>query len=525
MRERLYFLALHALYDPCTPDYTLAARYWEEVLWRNPRDLLAVRSAHDAYIILGDTEGMKASLARVLSRWDAGEEAEKEGGKGWEGGVEVGEKEEDGRDDARKRLERKTGSGSEVEGEEDRDLRKVRSMWAFALEEAGDLHRSAEVARSVLEEDPMDDIALHALIHTYEMVAARREGREAFREEVMPPSLFAHHIAWHRAVMALGWEEGGMEEGWETVVWRVLDDVLLMDEGRRAPATPLAMADASSLLWRMMLVSEGGGEDGEGEDRVMKRLHALRKWYQEGGYEDMHSTSFNDVHMLMCLARVDLTAAHRALASMRRLAASAGEGRALSRRGRGCSQRLHRQLRNWLVCQFVRLPLPPPLSSWLQRGWCAEDECDGRKSFSVTASSDSPSSLPTPQSTNAKVLATVGLDVGAALVKFVEGDYAETVRLLSASAAHWHLVGGSHAQRDVLALTLITACLRNGTDLARARRLLAERAMEKDPENEEGTWTLLRQLEGQGRREGGDWEKKGGWEERAYIRHLDTAEI
>jgi hypothetical protein len=34
------------------------------------------------------------------------------------------------------------------------DERVVRAMWAFALEEAGDIDRAGEVARAVLAEDP-----------------------------------------------------------------------------------------------------------------------------------------------------------------------------------------------------------------------------------------------------------------------------------------------------------------------------------------------------------------------------------
>lgn len=63
-REAGYWAAFQALHDAgATPDFAAAARAWEGVLDRSPRDLLAIRSAHDAYIILGDTVNLQASLA------------------------------------------------------------------------------------------------------------------------------------------------------------------------------------------------------------------------------------------------------------------------------------------------------------------------------------------------------------------------------------------------------------------------------------------------------------------------------
>ncbi len=394
-REQAYLQAFDALYEPPTPDFALAARYWEETLDMLPRDLLAIRACHDAYIILGDTANLRASLARVQSRWDL--------------------EEEEGQND-------------------EQDLRMVRAMWAFALEECGDLHRAAEVARTVLEEDPTDVTALHALAHTYEMVSQKADGEDMYKEfegkwEDLP-SLFTNHVAWHRALFELDLE------GQQDKALAVFDTVLLQDGGKTPPATPLGMADASSLLWRASLKGVDVGD----------RWQQLRAFYAAGGYETAHTTSFNDMHLLMCLAHADLPAAYRALASMKQHAAKG--------RQRG------KRLAHWVGIHLPFLPkekLP----------------------------------LPLPRATNALVLDAVGLQVGEALIKYVEGDYRKTVALLSASMPRWQRIGGSHAQRDILALTLIEACVQNGTDLPLARRLLAERAAVKDPSNEEGVWTTL----------------------------------
>jgi hypothetical protein len=70
--------------------------------------------------------------------------------------------------------------------------------------------------------------------------------------------------------------------------------------------------------------------------------------------------------------------------------------------------------------------------------------------------------------------AEVGPAVGQAIVAFGAGRHAEAARLLLEVRDRFHWCGGSHAQRDVLELTLAEAALRAGDrDLARA--LLGER--------------------------------------------------
>lgn len=69
----------------------------------------------------------------------------------------------------------------------------------------------------------------------------------------------------------------------------------------------------------------------------------------------------------------------------------------------------------------------------------------------------------------------VGAPVTRAIKAFAEGDYAESVRLLRPVRNSAHHFGGSHAQRDLIDLTLIEAALRAG-QFALARALAAERA-------------------------------------------------
>jgi hypothetical protein len=68
----------------------------------------------------------------------------------------------------------------------------------------------------------------------------------------------------------------------------------------------------------------------------------------------------------------------------------------------------------------------------------------------------------------------VGRPVSLALQAFSDGDYKRAVCLLRPVIGVAHRFGGSHAQRDLLDLTMIEAAQRGG-DLALARALTAER--------------------------------------------------
>jgi hypothetical protein len=76
---------------------------------------------------------------------------------------------------------------------------------------------------------------------------------------------------------------------------------------------------------------------------------------------------------------------------------------------------------------------------------------------------------------NAIFTREVGHPVTLAIKAFGEGNYGEAVRQLRSVRNIAHRFGGSHAQRDVLDLTLIEAALRSG-NRALARALTAERA-------------------------------------------------
>lgn len=76
--------------------------------------------------------------------------------------------------------------------------------------------------------------------------------------------------------------------------------------------------------------------------------------------------------------------------------------------------------------------------------------------------------------TNAMMTRDVGLPVAHALLAFARKDFGLAVDLLRNVRLIAHRFGGSHAQRDVLALTLVEAALRDGAR-ALAKALTAER--------------------------------------------------
>jgi tetratricopeptide (TPR) repeat protein len=80
--------------------------------------------------------------------------------------------------------------------------------------------------------------------------------------------------------------------------------------------------------------------------------------------------------------------------------------------------------------------------------------------------------------TNAAMVREVGLPVAHALVSFGMRHYAECVDLLLPVRAIANRFGGSHAQRDLIHLTLVEAALRAGK-VGLARALVAERSQLK----------------------------------------------
>jgi tetratricopeptide (TPR) repeat protein len=95
--------------------------------------------------------------------------------------------------------------------------------------------------------------------------------------------------------------------------------------------------------------------------------------------------------------------------------------------------------------------------------------------------------------TNARMTWEVGLPLCRALEAFGNEDYATVVELLQPLRVTAHRFGGSHAQRDLIHLTLVEAAIR-GRRLSLARALLAERTALK-PDSVYNWQTMTRTLD------------------------------
>ena len=79
---------------------------------------------------------------------------------------------------------------------------------------------------------------------------------------------------------------------------------------------------------------------------------------------------------------------------------------------------------------------------------------------------------------NAYMTRAVGMPLAEAFVAFDAGRYAETVEKIGAVRGIAQRFGGSHAQRDILTLTVLHAALRGGMKQS-AEALAAERVAHK----------------------------------------------
>jgi hypothetical protein len=80
--------------------------------------------------------------------------------------------------------------------------------------------------------------------------------------------------------------------------------------------------------------------------------------------------------------------------------------------------------------------------------------------------------------TNAMMSREVGLPLAKGIVAFGRGRYDEAIAAIEPVRDRAHRFGGSHAQRDLITLTLIESALRGGRN-SLARHYIAERTMHK----------------------------------------------
>jgi tetratricopeptide (TPR) repeat protein len=193
-REQLHIGALDAW---SRGDMRGAARVWDTLLDEFPRDLVALKVSQFVLSYLGESDGMRDRVTRVLPSWSS----------------------------------QHPGYGF------------VLGCYAYALEEAGDYRQAEDAGRRAVELDRGDIWAAHAVAHVAEMEGRLQDGIDWIGElssEWNECTNFALHLKWHEGLYHLELDQHD----------RVL---ALYDREVRAESTDeyLDVANAVSLLWRL----------------------------------------------------------------------------------------------------------------------------------------------------------------------------------------------------------------------------------------------------------------------------------
>ncbi len=240
-------------------DFERATELWGRVSIEHPRDLVALQLAHLGDFYLGQASLLRDRPARLLSALPAGSAL----------------------------------------------LGYALGMYAFGLEESGELERADRVGRQAVELDAQDAWAVHAVAHVSEMQGRTTAGRQWLQATAQgwSASTMAFHNHWHLALFDL--EEGDAAAA-----------LARYDRDIHVPANDnvLELIDASALLWRL---HSSGHDTGD-------RAHALAtRW--RARIDDGH-TAFNDVHAIMCLLVAgDETTVDRQLATLARAASQTAQ--------------------------------------------------------------------------------------------------------------------------------------------------------------------------------------------------------
>ncbi len=175
-----------------------AIRAMEQIIGDNPMDAMAVKISHAIRFVLGDADGMRRSLARVVSVYT-------------DGIAHAG---------------------------------FIKGCYAFALEETGDYAEAEKMGRKAVELEPSDAWGRHAVAHVYEMTGRAAEGLSWLSDQSQWAHCnnFAYHMHWHVGLFQL-------ELG------RVSDALHLYDSAIRNQRTDdyRDIANAASLLRRIEL--------------------------------------------------------------------------------------------------------------------------------------------------------------------------------------------------------------------------------------------------------------------------------
>jgi tetratricopeptide (TPR) repeat protein len=318
-------------------EFSQAIMGWETILADHPTDALALRLVQDAYFFLGRSAAIRDCAERVLPAWDP-----------------------------------------------DNPLAGfVLGLYAFGLEETGDLKRAEDFGREALARNRRDAWATHALAHVMETANRHEEGvafLKSTRADWAPAHFMAHHNGWHLALFLI--EQGRFDE--------VLADYDRYTAPKLAEDATLDRIDAASLLWRLELAGVDVGD---------RWAPVADTWM---AHVDDHLLAFNDLH-----------------------------------------------------CAFAAARSPEPGHAARLRHSLDEYERLG-------------------SGENWQVTSEIGRRLIDGVLAFAANDYKRAVEAILAVRNDAGRIGGSHAQREIINLTLIAAAQRSG-QMSLARALLAER--------------------------------------------------
>ncbi|GAB1606337.1 tetratricopeptide repeat protein 38-like [Argonauta hians] len=232
---------ISALYSWSQGNLYKACTIWEDILVDKPKDMLALKFAHDTYFYLGLRPQMRDSVARVLPHWN---------------------------------------STIPLYG-------YLHGMLAFGQEETNLYDQAEKSAMRALEINRHDAWATHAISHVNEMLGRQTQGvnfLERTEDDWSGCELLACHNYWHWALHHI--EKGHLEEALD-----IYDNQIA---GRsRDSGAMLDLVDRASLLYRLQL---------EGVN-VRERWEDSYKFFRS--HLSDHILAFNDAHVMMCCMGAD----------------------------------------------------------------------------------------------------------------------------------------------------------------------------------------------------------------------------
>jgi tetratricopeptide (TPR) repeat protein len=182
-----------------------AVRAMEQVIGDNPLDAMAVKLSHAVRFMLGDADGMRRSLSRVVSIYT---------------------------------------DGVPYAG-------FIKGCFAFALEETGAYAEAEAMGRRAVELEPADAWGRHAVAHVHEMTGRADEGLAWLADAAAWSHCnnFGYHLHWHAALFQLELGRAG-------------EALRLYDQAIRAERTDdyRDVANAASLLQRLELDGHDVGD-------------------------------------------------------------------------------------------------------------------------------------------------------------------------------------------------------------------------------------------------------------------------